>query len=60
MMYLGVREFYIKMNIDGETYDPFSAETLEVYPSGSASHRDAIIHIVRERYAAPRPIEKTK
>ena len=33
MINLGVREFYIKMAIDGETYDPFSAETLGVLPA---------------------------
>jgi type IV secretory pathway TraG/TraD family ATPase VirD4 len=27
---LGVGEFYVKMTIDGESYDPFSAETLKV------------------------------
>ena len=30
MINLAVGEFYIKMTIDGESYDPFSAETLRV------------------------------
>ncbi|MBU2068082.1 type IV secretion system DNA-binding domain-containing protein, partial [Patescibacteria group bacterium] len=32
MINLGIKEFYIKMTIDGETFDPFSAETLNVLP----------------------------
>src|SRR3989344_8291433 len=30
MINLGTQEFYIKETIDGETYDPFSAETLKI------------------------------
>jgi type IV secretory pathway TraG/TraD family ATPase VirD4 len=33
MINLGAQEFYIKETIDGETYDPFSAETLKVLPA---------------------------
>src|SRR3989344_2064909 len=33
MINLGMQEFYIKMTIDGNTYDPFSAETLKVMPA---------------------------
>ena len=31
MINLAVAEFYIKMTIDGESYDPFSAETCEFF-----------------------------
>ena len=33
MLNLGVREFYIKMTIDGGVADPFSAETLKNFAS---------------------------
>ena len=33
MINLGMQEFYIKETIDGETYDPFSAQTLKVAAS---------------------------
>lgn len=53
MINLGMQEFYIKMTIDGETYDPFSAETLKVLAAGHPSFRDKIIAYSREKYAAP-------
>jgi len=37
MINLAVTEFYIKMTIDGESYDPFSAETLKVLPPTAAN-----------------------
>ena len=51
MINLGVREFYIKTAIDGETYDPFSAETLNVLPAQHQSYRQEIINYSRENYA---------
>ena len=51
MINLGTQEFYIKETIDGETYDPFSAETLKVLPSPHPSHRDRIKEASRKRYA---------
>ena len=48
---LGVGEFYIKMTIDGESYDPFSAETLKVLPPTHASYRDRIVQASRRKYA---------
>lgn len=53
MLNLGTQEFYIKETIDGETYDPFSAETLKVLPSPRVSFRDRIIEQSRKRYAVP-------
>lgn len=50
---LGKREFYIKMTIDGESYDPFSAETLFVHEPTHASLRDKIIEHSRQKYAIP-------
>ncbi len=51
MINLGVREFYIKMTIDGESYDPFSAETLKVMPPPHRSFRPDIIEASRRKFA---------
>jgi hypothetical protein len=45
-----MQEFYIKMTIDGETYDPFSAETLKVLPPPHKSFREEIIAASRRKY----------
>lgn len=50
---LGIGEFYIKATIEGETYDPFSAETLRVLPPAHASLRKEIIAASRKAYAIP-------
>ena len=50
---LGIGEFFIKMTIDGETYDPFSAETLTVLPPTHPSYRERIIAASRRKYAIP-------
>jgi hypothetical protein len=50
MINLGTQEFYIKMTIDGESYDPFSAETLKVLPAPHGSFREKIIARSREKY----------
>lgn len=52
MINLGVGEFYIKMTIDGESYDPFSAETLKVLPAIHPSYKEKIIQGSRQKYAA--------
>ncbi len=51
MINLGVGEFYIKMTIDGESYDPFSAETLRVLPPTHPSYRQEVIEASRRKYA---------
>ncbi|MDO8585371.1 MAG: type IV secretion system DNA-binding domain-containing protein [bacterium] len=51
MINLGRQEFYIKLMIDGEVYDPFSAETLSVLAAAHASYRDRIIAASRRNYA---------
>ncbi len=51
MINLGVREFYIKMAIDGETFDPFSAETLKVLPATHMSCKKEIVGQSRKKYA---------
>ena len=51
MINLAVGEFYIKMTIDGESYDPFSAETLRVLPPTHPSYRDEIIAASRSKYS---------
>ncbi|MSR76325.1 MAG: hypothetical protein EXS68_01925 [Candidatus Ryanbacteria bacterium] len=48
---LGMREFYIKMTIDGNAYDPFSAETLELLESPHESSRAKILERSRKQYA---------
>lgn len=53
MINLGMREFYIKLTVDGETFDPFSAETLTVMPPKHESFRDTIIELSRKKYATP-------
>ena len=58
MINLGVREFYIKMTIDGEVFDPFSAETLNVLPAIHSSYKEEIIAKSREKYALP--VEQAK
>ncbi len=50
MVNLGVRQFYIKETIDGEAYDPFSAETLKVLPPTHSSFKEEIIQRSRENY----------
>lgn len=51
MINLGMGQIYIKMTIDGETYDPFSAETLKVLPPSHSSFKDEIIKRSREKYS---------
>ena len=54
MINLAVTEFYIKMTIDGESYDPFSAETLKVLPATHPSYRQEIIDASRRKYSIPK------
>src|SRR3989339_490242 len=54
MINLAVAEFYIKMTIDGESYDPFSAETLRVLPPTHQSYRQEIIEASRRKYSIPK------
>ena len=51
MINLGTQEFYIKETIDGETYDPFSAETLRVMPAPHQSYRQRILDQSRAKYS---------
>lgn len=53
MINLGMQEFYIKMTIDGDTYDPFSAETLKVLPPTHPSYKTKVIEISRNKYTMP-------
>jgi len=53
MINLGPREFYIKMLIDGEVYDPFSAETLKVLPPPHSSYKQEVIEASRRKYTRP-------
>lgn len=50
---LGVREFYLKMSIDGELTEPFSGRTLDMkFPE--KDHTLAIVGASRERFCNPR------
>jgi len=53
MSKLGMQEFYIKMTIDGEIYNPFSAQTLKVLAPPHPSFREQIIRKSREKYSIP-------
>lgn len=48
---LAVGEFYIKMTIDGESYDPFSAETLRVLAPTHNSFKERILEASRRKFA---------
>ena len=50
MINLGRREFYIKLIIDGEPHDPFSAEALKILPANHSSYREKILRISDEQY----------
>lgn len=50
---LGVREFYIKMSIDGELAEPFSGRTQDMKFAATDLTRD-IIEESRKKYCAPR------
>ena len=54
MINLAVREFYVKMTIDGESYDPFSAETLSILPPVHPSYKNEIIEASHRKYSIPR------
>ena len=54
MINLAVTEFYIKMTIDGESYDPFSAETLRVLSPTHPSYREEIIAASHRKYSIPK------
>src|SRR3990167_2121868 len=54
MINLAVGEIYIKMTIDGESYDPFSAETLRVLPATHPSYRKEILEASRRKYSIPK------
>ena len=51
MINLGMREFYVKMTIDGENHDPFSAETLKVLDPPHPSLKEKILAESRAFYA---------
>jgi len=53
MINLATQEFYIKMTIDGESYDPFSAETLKVLPPPHRSFKKEITEQSRKKYSIP-------
>ncbi|KKS82957.1 MAG: hypothetical protein UV58_C0003G0031 [Candidatus Wolfebacteria bacterium GW2011_GWC1_43_10] len=53
MVNLGIQEFYIKMIINGEAYDPFSAQTLKVLPPTHPSYKTEIVEHSRSKYAIP-------
>ncbi len=60
MINLGMQEFYVKMTIDGNTYDPFSAETLKVMEPNHKSFKEKILNFSRASYAVPMEEVKRK
>jgi len=54
MINLAIGEIYIKMTIDGESYDPFSAETLKVLPPTHISYKTEIYALSRGKYTIPK------
>jgi hypothetical protein len=51
---LGVRDFYIKMAINGETQEAFSGRTLEVeYPPEAENHVREVLQHSRAKYCLP-------
>ena len=58
MINLGMQEFFVKMVIDGESYDPFSAETLKVLPPTHRSFKEEIIEQSRQKYTIPADMAK--
>jgi len=50
---LGVREFYIKMSVDGELRDAFSGRTINV-PKQGIDYSNEIIRRSRSKYSTPR------
>ncbi|MFH0769787.1 MAG: type IV secretory system conjugative DNA transfer family protein [Candidatus Peregrinibacteria bacterium] len=56
---LGVREFYIKMSVKGESRDPFSGRTVDV-PKVTADHSSEIRALSRAKYCqAKQKVEET-
>jgi hypothetical protein len=54
LLNLGLREFYIKMSVDGEVQEAFSARTLDVErPAAHTSHAQECIEHSRKTYALP-------
>ena len=58
MINLGMQEFFVKMVIDGESYDPFSAETLKILPPTHRSFKEEIIEQSRQKYTIPADMAK--
>lgn len=50
---LGIREFYIKMSVNGEIREAFSARTLDVHPPDK-DMSDEIIALSRKKYCTPK------
>lgn len=60
MVNLGLQEFYIKMTIDGDTSDPFSAETLKILPPLHPSFKEKIIEFTHKTYATSKEEARKK
>ena len=54
LLNLPLREFYVKMSIDGEVQEAFSARTLDlVQPQNAAANVQAIVEASRKKYSTP-------
>ncbi len=54
LLNLPLREFYVKMSVDGEVQEAFSGRTLELEkPANAAQNVQAIVEASRSRYSTP-------
>lgn len=55
MINLGTDGFYVKLMIDGELYDPFSADVLKLFPAQHPSYVDDIFKTIRAKWGPVTP-----
>ena len=54
LLNLPLREFYVKMSVDGEVQEAFSATTMELkQPENALQNVQSIIEASRKKYATP-------
>lgn len=53
LQYLGIREVYCRIVIDGELSAPFSAETLDVLPSPDAATKEEVLSASQSSFGLP-------
>jgi hypothetical protein len=54
LLNLPLREFYVKMSVDGEVQEAFSGQTLDLdQPANASQNAQAIVDSSRKRYSTP-------